>query len=140
MNTLRALGAMGDGGMRGEYFGAMAYIIEVMRKINPRIRIIIGNYFSLDSGIDNMSSFMTKFILQANQSIADYYGFHCVNVYKKLGLRNYSFTSNDGVTATDMIRFAPDGVHPASDLTGKSNQMIAGIYINELKGMLYRNI
>lgn len=140
MNTLRSLGAAGNGGMRGEYFGAMAYIIEVIRKINPRVRIIIGNYFSLDSGIDAMSSFQTKFILQANQSIADYYGFHCVNVYKKLGLRNYSFTSNDGVTATDMIRFCPDGVHPASDYTGQSNQVIAGIYINELKGMLYRNI
>lgn len=137
MNTLRALAAAGDGSMRGEYFGAMAFIIEVIRKINPRVRIIIGNYFSLDHGFDAMSSFQTKYILQANQSIADYYGFHIVNVYKRTGLRNYSFTDNNGVTTTDMIRFCPDGVHPASDTTGLSNKIIAGIYLNELKGSLY---
>ena len=137
MNTLRALAAAGDGSMRGEYFGAMAFIIEVIRKINPRVRIIIGNYFSLDHGFDAMSSFQTKYILQANQSIADYYGFHIVNVYKRTGLRNYSFTDNSGVTTTDMIRFCPDGVHPASDTTGLSNKIIAGIYLNELKGSLY---
>lgn len=137
MNTLRALAAAGDGSMRGEYFGAMAFIIELIRKINPRVRIIIGNYFSLDHGFDAMSSFQTKYILQANQSIADYYGFHIVNVYKRTGLRNYSFTDNSGVTTTDMIRFCPDGVHPASDTTGLSNKIIAGIYLNELKGSLY---
>lgn len=137
MNTLRALGAAGDGGMRGEYFGAIAYLIEVIRKVNPRIRIIIGNYFSLDHGFDAMSSFVTKYILQANQSIADYYGFRCVNVYKTTGLRNYSFTDNAGVTATDMYRFCPDGVHPHSDTTGLSNKIIAGAYLNELRGTLY---
>lgn len=138
MNTLRALGAQNNGGMRGEYFGAMAYIIEQIRKVNPRIRIVIGNYFSLDHGFDSMSSFVTKFILEANEQIAKYNGFQCVNVYKYTGLRNYTFTSNDGVTTTDMLRFCPDGVHPASDTTGKSNRFIANVYMKELRdSMIY---
>ena len=138
MNTLRALGAQNNGGMKGEYFGAMAYVIEQIRKVNPRIRIVIGNYFSLDHGFDSMSSFVTKYILEANEQIAKYNGFQCVNVYQYTGLRNYSFTSNDGVTTTDMIRFCPDGVHPASDTTGQSNRFIANVYMKELRdSMIY---
>ena len=144
MNTVYAVanGFAGDntGGMRGEYFGAMAYIIAKIQQINPRIRIIIGNYFSQDYGSavgDGMNSFTTKYILEANQQIANYYGFPCVNVYKHTGLRNRNIRKPDGTTISDMFYFCPDGVHPASDLTGQSNKVIAGAYINALYGALY---
>ena len=71
--------------MRGEYFGAMCYLINKIWAVNPRIRIIIGNYFSQDYGAalgDNMNTFMTKFILEANSQIALYYGIESVDVWK----------------------------------------------------------
>lgn len=144
MNTLYAVanGLAGNdtGGMRGEYFGAMAYIIAKIQQVNPRIRIIIGNYFSQDYGTaigDGMNSFQTKYILEANQQIADYYGFPCVNVYKYTGLRNRTIKLPDGSFISDMYYFCPDGVHPASDTTGQSNKVIAGAYISTIRGALY---
>ena len=145
MNTVYAVanGLAGNdtGGMRGEYFGAMAYIIAKIQQVDPRIRIVIGNYFSQDYGSalgDGMNSFQTKYILQANQSIADYYGFPCVNVYKHTGLRNRTIRKPDGTTISDMYWFCPDGVHPSSDTTGLSNTIIASAYIAQIKGCFFK--
>ena len=145
MNTVYAVanGLAGNdtGGMRGEYFGAMAYIIAKIQQIDPRIRIVIGNYFSQDYGTaigDGMNSFQTKYILQANQSIADYYGFPCVNVYKHTGLRNRTIRKPDGTTISDMFWFCPDGVHPSSDTTGLSNTIIASAYVAQIKGCFFK--
>lgn len=145
MNTVYAVanGLAGNdtGGMRGEYFGAMAYIIAKIQQVDPRIRIVIGNYFSQDYGTalgDGMNSFQTKYILQANQSIADYYGFPCVNVYKHTGLRNRTIRKPDGTTISDMYWFCPDGVHPSSDLTGLSNTIVASAYIAQIKGCFFK--
>lgn len=144
MNTVYAvangLAGSDTGGMRGEYFGAMAYIIAKIQQVDPRIRIVIGNYFSQDYGAamgDSMNSFLTKYILQANQSIADYYGFPCVNVYKHTGLRNRTIRKPDGTTISDMYWFCPDGVHPASDTTGLSNSIIASAYVAQIKGAFF---
>lgn len=145
MNTVYAvangLAGSDTGGMRGEYFGAMAYIIAKIQQVDPRIRIVIGNYFSQDYGSalgDGMNSFQTKYILQANQSIADYYGFPCVNVYKHTGLRNRTIRKPDGTTISDMYWFCPDGVHPSSDPTGLSNTIIASAYIAQIKGCFFK--
>ena len=145
MNTVYAVanGLAGNdtGGMRGEYFGAMAYIIAKIQQVDPRIRIVIGNYFSQDYGSalgDGMNSFQTKYILQANQSIADYYGFPCVNVYKHTGLRNRTIRKPDGTTISDMYWFCPDGIHPSSDLTGLSNTIVASAYIAQIKGCFFK--
>ena len=145
MNTVYAVanGLAGNdtGGMRGEYFGAMAYIIAKIQQVDPRIRIVIGNYFSQDYGSalgDGMNSFQTKYILQANQSIADYYGFPCVNVYKHTGLRNRTIRKPDGTYISDMYWFCPDGVHPSSDTTGLSNSIIASAYVSQIKGCFFK--
>lgn len=145
MNTVYAVanGLAGNdtGGMRGEYFGAMAYIIAKIQQVDPRIRIVIGNYFSQDYGSalgDGMNSFQTKYILQANQSIADYYGFPCVNVYKHTGLRNRTIRKPDGTTISDMYWFCPDGIHPSSDLTGLSNTIVASAYVAQIKGCFFK--
>ena len=145
MNTVYAVanGLAGNdtGGMRGEYFGAMSYIIAKIQQIDPRIRIVIGNYFSQDYGTalgDGMNSFQTKYILQANQSIADYYGFPCVNTYKHTGLRNRTIRKPDGTYISDMYWFCPDGVHPSSDTTGLSNSIIASAYVSQIKGCFFK--
>lgn len=118
------------------YFVAMMYLIQQIWKVNPRVKIIIGNYFSKDHGFDTQSSFKTKYILEANKQFASLMGLHCVNVAEHTGLRNRTLILNDGTSVTDMRYFCPDGVHPHSDLTGKSNKVIAGVYIKELRGLL----
>lgn len=144
MDTLYAVanGLAGNdtGGMRGEYFGAMAYIIARIQQVDPRIRIVIGNYFSQDYGSavgDGMNSFITKHLLEANEQIAKYYGFPCVNVYRHTGLRNRTIRKPDGTYVSDMYWFCPDGVHPASDTTGLSNSIIASAYVAQIKGAFF---
>lgn len=118
------------------YFVAMMYIVQQIWKINPRVKIIIGNYFSKDHGFDSMSSFKTKYILEANKQFASLMGFYCVNPAEHTGLRNRQIILADGTSITDMRLFCPDGVHPHSDPTGHSNRVIADVYTNELVGLV----
>lgn len=121
-----------DRAWTNNYFAMMLFIVRRIWEVNPRIKIIIGNYFSLDSGIDNTSVFKTKYILEANNQLAKFLGLQCVNPYEVTGLRNR--TLPNGIT--DMVTFCPDGVHPGSDSTGRSNEVIAGVYINQLRGIV----
>jgi hypothetical protein len=123
---------------KNNYFGAMMFVIRKIWSVNPRIRIIIGNYFSQDYGIDDLSIYCTKYILEANIQLAKFCGLNCVNVYNYTALRNRPITLADGTQTTDMLIFCPDGVHPGSDLTGQSNKIIAGAYINAIRGTLYK--
>lgn len=136
MNALRYLAKANNGGERTHYFGAMAWLIERIWEVNPRIRIIIGNYFAQNywMGLDGMATFRTKFILEANEQIAKFYGLKCVNVYKYTGIRGWAIKTKDGQELEDIIRFCPDGVHPHSDTTGESNRLIADAYCTELWG------
>lgn len=119
------------------YFVALMYLVQQIWKVNPKIKIIIGNYFSKDHGYDSMSSFKTKYILEANKQFASLMGFQCVNPAEYTGLRNRQVILSNGTVTTDMLLFCPDGVHPASDTTGHSNKIIASAYINTLQGSLY---
>ena len=145
MNTIytTALGLMNgyaDTTFRYEYFGAFMFLIAKIMKVNPRARIIVGNYFSQNCGdfIVNRSSWLTKYVLEANQQLANWLGYQCVNVYKYTGLRNRIIVKPDGTQVYDMYLFCPaDGVHPSTDTTGESNKVIAGVYINAIRGTLY---
>lgn len=134
MNALRYLAKNNNGGERTHYFGAMAWLIDKIWKVNPRIKIIIGNYFAQNysMSLDGMATFRTKFLLEANEQIAKFYGLQCVNVYKYTGLRGWAMPNSDGVEVEDIVLFCPDGVHPHSDTTGASNRAIAQIYAREL--------
>jgi hypothetical protein len=136
MNALRYLAKNNNGGERTHYFGAMAWLLERIWEVNPRIKIIIGNYFAQNywMGLDGMATFRTKFLLEANEQIAKFYGLKCVNVYKYTGLRGWAIKTKDGQELEDIVRFCPDGVHPHSDPTGESNRLIADAYCTELWG------
>ena len=65
-------------------------------------------------------------ICLANEAIAAQWGLESVNVYKYTGLDNPT-------DFTQYYKFCPDGTHPGSDPSGQLNQMIAYIYIKELR-------
>lgn len=134
MKALRNLARSNNGDYRTDYFGAMAWLIERILEVNPRIKIIFGNYFAQQytAALDNMGPFKTKYILEANEQLAKFYGYQCVNPYKYTGLRGETITTLDGNSYEDVTIFCPDNVHPHSDSTGYSNKIIANIYINHL--------
>ena len=124
---------IGSNGMKHEYMGALTHIIMAIKKVNPNIKIIIGNYFAQRNPYqDDLSPYITK----ANEGVAKWFSLQCVNVYQYTSIINKSYTDKNGITQTDFYRFCPDGVHPHSDLTGHSNRVIASVYINQLRGIV----
>lgn len=123
----------GTGGMKHEYMGALTHIIMAIKKVNPSINVIIGNYFAQRNPIQDYKS---PYITRANEGVAKWMSLQCVNVYKYTGIINKTYTDKNGNEQSDFYRFCPDGVHPHTDLTGRSNRIIAGVYINQLRGIV----
>ena len=123
-----------DGLGKHSYLAAMSFIIEECRRVNPNIKIIIGNHFA-----SRPYSYTWDFpeyggalcgdlTVKANQAVAAMWDLDIVDVYKYTGLDN---AEGD---FTKFKAFCPDDyVHPHKDATGGSNQTIAYIYVKELK-------
>lgn len=115
--------------IENSYIIAMYRVINAIQNVNKNVKIIIGNYFAMDSPWVNANLFgsnfdnyqLTKVLLYYNQAVASIWNLDIVNVYEHIG------------DITDWYAFCPDGVHPSSDATGNSNKRIADVYMQELK-------
>ena len=123
------------------YFQAMEFVINECRKVNPDIKIIIGNYFARKNPhyIYNLSttdgSLCTELILHANQAVANIHGLDIVNVYEYTGLDE--FTGLDTVIdCYNFNLFANDMIHPHAGGNTMSNKIIANAYAEELGRIL----
>ena len=111
----------------------MNNVIQKCYETRPDIKIIIGNYFATRT-----PAFASEFtadiggvmcgdlLCLGNEAIAAQWGLESVNVYRYTGI-------DDPEDFTQYMKFCPDGTHPGSDLSGQLNQMIAYIYIKELR-------
>lgn len=129
----------GKGWYKTDYFKAYEYLIQQIWKVNPRIKIIVGNFYSKHFGNpwgEGDAGYITKYIITANTQFAKLMGLQCVEVHDYLGLSNKKILKSDGTTTTDMLLFAPDGIHPSSDTTGESNKRIAEVYVNALREII----
>ena len=113
------------------FIHAMSYIIEECRKVNPDLKIIIGNYFSTRSPVIHYEhkgegdGKCTELILRANEAVAAMYDLDIVNVYEYTGLDNEWYVGFED--------FCKDNIHPANGGNVKSNEIIAEAYVKELK-------
>jgi hypothetical protein len=117
------------------YWKAMIFLCKKIWAVNPRIKIIIGNYFAVKSNIfagEYGNDRLGEFICLANTALANWLRCQCIEVHKYTGLYNRNLAAGN-----DYQLFCPDNVHPHSDSTGRSNRIIAGIYINALRGILH---
>ena len=117
------------------YMSAMIFLVKKIWAVNPKIKIIIGNYFTSKSnvfGAEFGNDRLGEFVHLANSAIASWLRVNCVEVWHHTGLYNRNLPAGN-----DYQLFCPDGVHPHSDSTGHSNKIIAGVYINAIRGTLY---
>ena len=117
------------------YWKAMVFLCKKIWAVNPRIKIIIGNYFAYKSNIfagEYGNDRLCEFICLANSGLANWLRCQCVDVHKYTGIYNRNLAAGN-----DYQLFCPDGVHPHSDSTGHSNKIIAGVYIYAIRGTLY---
>ena len=123
------------------YLQAMKFVIDECRKVNPDIKIIIGNYFARKNPhyIFNLGptdgNLCTELILHANQAVANINGLDIVNVYEYTGLDVYSGL-DVVVDCYNFNLFANDNIHPASNGNTMSNKIIANAYAEELGRIL----
>lgn len=118
------------------YISAIIFLVKKIWAVNPKIKIIIGNYFCSKSnvfGAEYGNDRLGEFVHLANSAIASWLRVNCVEVWHHTGIYNRTV---GGVN--DYANFCPDGVHPHSDSSGRSNEIIAGVYINSIKGTLYK--
>ena len=112
------------------YWKAMVFLCKKIWAVNPRIKIIIGNYFAVKSnifGAEFGNDRLGEFICLANSALANWLRCQCVDVHKYTGIYNRNLAAGN-----DYQLFCPDNVHPHSDSTGKSNRVIADIYCKQL--------
>ena len=117
------------------YMSAMIFLAKKIWAVNPKIKIIIGNYFATKSNVFSSefgSDRLGEFVCLANTAIASWLRVNCIEVWKHTGIYNRNLPAGN-----DYQLFCPDGVHPHSDSTGHSNKIIAGVYINAIRGTLY---
>ena len=113
------------------YIEALSFIIEKCRKINPAIKIIIGNYFATRSPTihyyhkEEGAEKSTDLILAANEAVAAMWDLDIVNVYKYTGLDNEWYVGFED--------FCKDNIHPSAKGNEESNKIIADAYVKELK-------
>ena len=110
----------------------MILLCKKIWNVNPRIQIIIGNYFAKKSNIfggEYGNDKFGEFICLANSSIANWLQVKCVNVANYTGIYNRNVAAGN-----DYQIFCPDNVHTHSDSSGTSNKIIADIYCRELCG------
>ena len=118
------------------YVLAMSRVIDDIKKTNPDVKIIIGNYFAMYSPWVRANHFPTfeenfsSLICYNNEALAGMWDLDIVNVYKYLDIPEDMFWNPNG---TDYSKFCPDGVHPSNPAAIGA---IAEIYIRELDGVI----
>ena len=117
------------------YMSAMIFLVKKIWAVNPKIKIIIGNYFTSKSnvfGAEFGNDRLGEFVHLANSAIASWLRVNCVEVWIHTGIYNRNLPAGN-----EYQLFCPAGVRPHSDSTGHSNKIIAGVYINAIRGTLY---
>lgn len=136
----------------GCYLIAMKRIIDEIKAVNPNVRIIIGNYFTIKNPLfefiysaQNTEAagypypdydHYAELLCYSNEAIASVCDLDIVNVYKHLHIQEGMFCNlaqnylND---LSDPTKFCPDGVHPTNEA---ARDAIADIWIRALRDIL----
>lgn len=143
----RADSVLGDvsdivGKDKTKFIGAMSALISIIRDIDFRMRIMICTHYD-----NTMNAFNAHNLCAAQELIGDRLGVDVFSVYKHSGLSNQWIAGTSGLypeyqrydenpvtgDLTLLQCWMPDGYHPHSDTTGKTQKMLTDIHIINLK-------
>ena len=101
---------------RTYFVGAMTFLIEKILADNPNACICFIGHWSNDKGTGNNS---TLLVAQGQEKIAEIWKYPLCKTWDKIGWSANTISSN-GVTKPVYQFWCLDGVHPASDTSGKA--------------------
>jgi hypothetical protein len=128
---------------RNCYIGAINFIIQLIWYHNPKASIMLVTNYEYEHGDSKNYSPL----ILAQKQLAEEWALPLCNVYEKLGFSdkilinskenfNTLYPNNTQQTDVTAYRMAlPDGVHPHSDTTGKSNNKYAAVLANFILGL-----
>lgn len=151
VNTLRMIDQQGDAfdwntRDRSNFVGALNYLIDIIHHHNPKASVIIGGYFQNTLNTDHMPC---EAVCRLQECYAQKMGLPLMDVWRhidfgethransnhyleefnaKFGTHYVNLFPDAEGNITQFQYYCPDGVHPHSDLTGRSNQLLDSIY------------
>ena len=108
---------------RSYFLGAMAFLITKILEDNPNAQICFIGHWSDQTGSGNLS---TRYLADAQEKLNDIWKFPIFKTWDNIGWSTNEITVN-GVTQPVYRFWCVDGVHPASDTTGKALQHYAEV-------------
>lgn len=151
VETLRMLDEQGEAfdwntRDRRNFVGALNYLIDIIHQHNPKAMIIIGGYFQNTLNTDHLPC---AAVCRLQEAYARKKGLPLMDVWRHLDFGATYLPNSSGYLAEFNAQFGthyvnlfpdeagnithfqyncPDGVHPHSDLTGRSNQLLNEVY------------
>lgn len=109
-----------------EYFiGAVNRFIKTILEVNPKAKIVIIGHYEDDT---------RPGVTEAQEIISDYWNIPILKLWEVSGFSNNAISINNEKRIIKEI-YMPDGLHPSSDETGKTNEYIAGIISTWLRNI-----
>ena len=104
---------------RTYFIGAMNFLIDLIKKDDFRASIVIISHYNDEGAFADL--------IDAQSYIANKWNIPFVNISNKIGFTTAMSVTIDGTTKTMRNWWMPDGLHPASDTSGKALQHYAEV-------------
>jgi len=111
---------------RTTYTGAFRYLLKRIYAIDPAILVVIVGYFSAHHILDcDLKDTCTM-----QKWIAEHYHLPIIDTWNLLSISDENIL---GTSTSQFIQFCPDGTHPFTDTTGRSDKLYSGAIIKAMR-------
>lgn len=117
---------------RTTYTGAFRYLLKKIYAVDPTILVVIVGYFSAQHTVE----VNCKDVCIMQKWIAEHYHLPIIDTWNLLSV------SDDIILGTNIkqfMQFCPDGVHPFSDTSGRSDRLYSAAIIKAMRDYPGRN-
>ena len=117
---------------RTTYTGAFRYLLKKIYAIDPTILVVIVGYFSAQHTVE----VNCKDVCIMQKWIAEHYHLPIIDTWNLLSV------SDDIILGTNIkqfMQFCPDGVHPFTDTSGRSDKLYSAAIIKAMRDYPGRN-
>ena len=111
---------------RTTYTGAFRYLLKKIYAVDPTILVVIVGYFSAQHTVE----VNCKDVCIMQKWIAEHYHLPIIDTWNLLSV------SDDIILGTNIkqfMQFCPDGVHPSSDTSGRSDKLYSAAIIKAMR-------
>lgn len=117
---------------RTTYTGAFRYLLKKIYAIDPTILVVIVGYFSAHHILDcDLKDTCTM-----QKWIAEHYHLPIIDTWNLLSISDETIL---GTSISQFMQFCPDGVHPSTDITGRSDKLYSAAIIKAMRDYPGRN-